>query len=139
MPAEVLYNKQIAPSGPERWATVPPILEELKAKARSLGLWNLWLAGGEFQHLAGGGGVGISNVEYAVLAEISAHCQRICPEAMNCSAPDTGNMGEGDGPMPLSCALTNVAQRSSLASAPLPRRSSTSSLSWTARSARPSP
>lgn len=91
MPAEALFHQQLPESGPERWAGIPPVLETLKAKAKTLGLWNLWLSGGEFQHLAGGKGGGLSNLEYAILAEVSAHCT-LCPEAMNCSAPDTGNM-----------------------------------------------
>lgn len=75
-----------------RWTTVAPIKDELKAKAKKLGLWNLWLAGGEFQHLAGGAGKSLTNVEYAVLAELSGYASHTCPEAMNCATPDTGNM-----------------------------------------------
>jgi len=92
MPALALYHQQIPQGGPERWQVIPPVLETLKEKAKKVGLWNLWLSGGEFQHLAGGSGAGLSNLEYAVIAEISGHCQRLMPEAMNCSAPDTGNM-----------------------------------------------
>jgi acyl-CoA dehydrogenase len=66
-----------------RWDT-PPIVEKLKAEARSRGLWNLFLPG---EH-----GAGLTNLQYAPLAEISGRSPILAPEAMNCSAPDTGNM-----------------------------------------------
>jgi acyl-CoA dehydrogenase len=62
----------------------PPVLEELKAEARSRGLWNLFLPGER--------GAGLTNLEYAPLAEESGRSPWLAPEAMNCSAPDTGNM-----------------------------------------------
>lgn len=92
MPAERLFHQQMSTDPATRWKSVPPVMEELKAKAKKLGLWNLWLAGGEFQHLAGGAGKSLTNVEYAVLAELSGYASTTCPEAMNCAAPDTGNM-----------------------------------------------
>ena len=70
-------------SGDSRW-TIPPIMEELKAKAQQLGLWNLFLP--ESEH-----GAGLSNLEYAPLAEIMGR-SLIASEVFNCSAPDTGNM-----------------------------------------------
>lgn len=67
---------------------IPPVLEELKAKARSLGLWNLFL-GQEYPE-----GAGLTNLEYSLIAEVTGRCPKLAPEAMNCSAPDTGNMGK---------------------------------------------
>jgi len=63
----------------------PPVIEELKAEARRRGLWNLFLAG----HPEG---AGLTNLQYAPLAEITGHSPALAPEALNCAAPDTGNM-----------------------------------------------
>lgn len=92
MPAEKVFHNQISDDPKLRWASYPPVMEDLKAKAKELGLWNLWLSGGEFQHLAKGSGAGLTNLEYGVIAEICGYASRTAPEAMNCSAPDTGNM-----------------------------------------------
>jgi len=81
LPAEAVYDAYRAEQGPDDH-TVPPIVEELKAEARALGLWNLFLPDVS----------GLTNVEYAQLAEISGWSVDILPEAMNCQAPDTGNM-----------------------------------------------
>ncbi|POV94427.1 hypothetical protein PSHT_16226 [Puccinia striiformis] len=66
----------------------PRIMEDLKSKAQSLGLWNLFLSKAHYPEL----GVPLTNLEYAVMAEVMGHAIRIAPESMNCSAPDTGNM-----------------------------------------------
>ncbi|AMJ61481.1 acyl-CoA dehydrogenase family protein [Bosea sp. PAMC 26642] len=81
-PNERVYFDQVA-SSQDRWVS-PPIMEELKAKARAKGLWNLFLP----DH---GGGAGLSNLEYAPLCEIMGRSP-IAAEVFNCSAPDTGNM-----------------------------------------------
>lgn len=65
--------------------TRPPVMKDLQAKARALGLWNLFLA-----HDPRGGG--LTNLQYAPIAEISGWVPQLAPEAMNCNAPDTGNM-----------------------------------------------
>src|SRR5665647_3895066 len=67
------------------WAwTRAPVLQELKAEARARGLWNLFLPG---EH-----GAGLTNLQYAPLAEITGRSAHLAPAALNCSAPDTGNM-----------------------------------------------
>ncbi len=63
----------------------PPVIEELKTQARRQGLWNLFLTG----HPEGGG---LTNLQYAPLAEITGLSPKLAPEALNCAAPDTGNM-----------------------------------------------
>ena len=80
-PAEESYDAYRAAAGPNDF-TVPPVVEELKAEARRRGLWNLFLPSES----------GLSNLEYSPLAEISGWSTEIAPEAMNCAAPDTGNM-----------------------------------------------
>ena len=81
IPAESVYEEQRRQIG--QWDT-PAVMEDLKAEARARGLWNLFLPGKT--------GAGLTNLEYAPLAEISGRIPWIAPEAMNCSAPDTGNM-----------------------------------------------
>ena len=80
-PAEALFSAQVAEG--DRWAPTP-IMEELKKKARAQGLWNLFLPDSER-------GGGLTNIEYAPIAEVTGYYP-LLSEAMNCSAPDTGNM-----------------------------------------------
>ena len=84
-PAESIYEEQLRASGDPHFH--PPVMEELKARARELGLWNLFLP----EPTEGVDVPGLSNVEYAPLAEIMGR-SHIASEACNCAAPDTGNM-----------------------------------------------
>src|SRR5215203_6236585 len=86
LPAEPVYAAQraelVAAGRPH---ALPPVVEELKAEARRRGLWNLFLPDDRW-------GAGLSNLDYAHLAEITGRSPDIAPEAINSSAPDTGNM-----------------------------------------------
>ncbi|HET9091979.1 MAG TPA: acyl-CoA dehydrogenase family protein, partial [Acidimicrobiales bacterium] len=82
-PAEEVAESQVAASGDPHHH--PEVLEELKAEARARGLWNLFLPH-ETKWTSG-----LSNLDYAPLAEITGRSP-LAPEALNCSAPDTGNM-----------------------------------------------
>ncbi|MFF1737460.1 acyl-CoA dehydrogenase family protein [Streptomyces sp. NPDC058247] len=82
-PAEPVYEAQMAESGDPHFH--PPILEDLKADAKKRGLWNLFHPHPEW-------GPGLTNLEYAPLAEIMGRSAHLAPEATNCNAPDTGNM-----------------------------------------------
>ncbi|MFJ8025925.1 acyl-CoA dehydrogenase family protein [Streptomyces sp. NPDC096311] len=82
MPAEAVYERQLAEA--DNPHELPPVIRELKEKARAEGLWNLFLAHGAW-------GAGLTNLEYAPLAELAGRSV-IGPEVFNCSAPDTGNM-----------------------------------------------
>ncbi len=80
-PAEASYEAYRHEKGPADH-TVPPVVEDLKKLAKEQGLWNLFLPSES----------GLSNLEYAPLAELSGWSMEIAPEALNCAAPDTGNM-----------------------------------------------
>ena len=82
LPAERVYREQVTASGDPYHH--PQIMEDLKARARDAGLWNLFLPDPEW-------GAGLTNLEYAPLAELMGHSV-IGPEVFNCNAPDTGNM-----------------------------------------------
>ena len=85
-PAEAVYEEQLAKSGDPHWH--PPVMEELGSRTpSSAACWNLFHPDPDPEV-----GPGLSNVEYAPLAEISGRSP-IAPEAINCAAPDTGNMG----------------------------------------------
>lgn len=80
-PAEPVYQAQLEANGP-RSHEVPQVIEDLKIEARSQGLWNLFLPALS----------GLTHLDYAHIAEITGRSPYIAPEALNCSAPSTGNM-----------------------------------------------
>lgn len=83
-PAEPVFRAQLAELD-DHWAwTRVPILKELQAQARALGLWNAFLPGNR--------GAGLTNLQYATLAELTGRSIHLAPAALNCAAPDTGNM-----------------------------------------------
>ncbi|WP_236245438.1 acyl-CoA dehydrogenase family protein [Streptomyces sp. CC210A] len=82
-PAEPVAEEQRAALA-SPWDT-PPVVEELKAEARRQGLWNLFLPDEEY-------GAGLTNLQYAPLAELTGRSPQLAPTALNCAAPDTGNM-----------------------------------------------
>jgi acyl-CoA dehydrogenase len=85
-PAEPLFAEQeeAARRSGDPWQR-PPVIDELKVQARKQGLWNLFLPGHP-------DAAGLTNLQYAPLAEITGHSPAMAPEALNCAAPDTGNM-----------------------------------------------
>ena len=85
VPSDVVYHAQLG-EGEARWTTYPPVIDELKAKAKKLGLWNLFLPKNHFKE-----GAGFTNLEYGLMAEYMGR-SRTASEACNCAAPDTGNM-----------------------------------------------
>ncbi|MGM7646914.1 acyl-CoA dehydrogenase family protein [Nocardia sp. JW2] len=83
-PAEPVFREQVSQLD-NRWAwDSVPIMTELRAEARRRGLWNLFLPGEE--------GAGLTNLQYAPLAEITGRSGHLAPATLNCAAPDTGNM-----------------------------------------------
>jgi acyl-CoA dehydrogenase len=85
-PAEPVYAAQLAEAAEPNFQ--PPVLEELKTEARKRGLWNLFHPHANAEW----GSPGLSNLDYAPLAEIMGRSPDIAPEVTNCNAPDTGNM-----------------------------------------------
>ena len=86
VPSEPVFHEQLGQLE-DRWAwSTVPVLEELRAEARDLGLWNLFLPVGH-EHSPG-----LTNLQYAPLAEITGRSGHLAPAVLNCSAPDTGNM-----------------------------------------------
>ncbi len=99
-PAERVFADQVAAAAAagQIWQR-PAVIDELKAEARGRGLWNLFLTvraagAGDDQagRIAEKYGAGLTNLQYAPLAEITGRSGAIAPEALNCAAPDTGNM-----------------------------------------------
>src|SRR5690349_24971031 len=95
-PVEPQYHRDLAAAREQGTQWTPlPVLEDLKAKARAQGLWNLFLPkehAGEYAARFGtDGGEGLSNGDYAPLAELMGR-SALAPLVMNCNAPDTGNM-----------------------------------------------
>ncbi|WP_030907779.1 acyl-CoA dehydrogenase family protein [Streptomyces sp. NRRL F-5126] len=82
-PAEPVLREQ-SEALTDPWRT-PRIIHDLKAKARTRGLWNLFLPDERY-------GAGLTNLQYAPLAEITGRSPQLAPAALNCAAPDTGNM-----------------------------------------------
>ncbi|SFQ49156.1 Acyl-CoA dehydrogenase [Amycolatopsis arida] len=90
-PAEPVFAEQLAARA-DPWTSVP-VVEELKAEARRRGLWNFFLPGERHSaSTVGGLGAGLTNLQYAPLAEITGRSPQLAPTALNCAAPDTGNM-----------------------------------------------
>ncbi|KAI1096801.1 acyl-CoA dehydrogenase NM domain-like protein [Rostrohypoxylon terebratum] len=85
IPADPVFEAQIG-EGSARWDHHPPVLEDLKAKAKQLGLWNMFFPKGHYKESPG-----YTNLEYGLMAEWLGK-SRTAPEATNCAAPDTGNM-----------------------------------------------
>ncbi|MFD7452699.1 acyl-CoA dehydrogenase family protein [Kitasatospora sp. NPDC059827] len=82
-PAESTLAQQLADPDRTPWS-VPPVVADLQTEARKQGLWNLFIPG---EH-----GAGLTNLQYAPLAEITGRSIQLAPPALNCAAPDTGNM-----------------------------------------------
>jgi acyl-CoA dehydrogenase len=82
-PAEPVLREQNAAAA-DPWQ-IPPVVQELKEAARRQGLWNLFLPDAAY-------GAGLTNLQYAPLAEITGRSPQLAPAALNCAAPDTGNM-----------------------------------------------
>ncbi|KAJ5165370.1 Acyl-CoA oxidase/dehydrogenase type 1 [Penicillium coprophilum] len=85
IPADAVFSAELG-EGEQRWTTTPVVLENLKEKAKKLGLWNMFLPKNHFSQ-----GAGFSNLEYGLMAELLGK-SKIASEATNNSAPDTGNM-----------------------------------------------
>ncbi|KIW90813.1 uncharacterized protein Z519_08596 [Cladophialophora bantiana CBS 173.52] len=84
IPVNTVFEAQLSTYPDQRWKSVPPILEDLKQRARQLGLWNPWM----HSHLEG---PSFTKVKYTFMCETMSR-SLVAPEAMNCSAPNTGNM-----------------------------------------------
>jgi acyl-CoA dehydrogenase len=83
--ADPIFAAQVDQGG-DRWNHHPTVIDDLKAEAKKLGLWNMFLAKGHYKE-----GAGFTNLEYGLMAEYLGK-SRCASEAVNCAAPDTGNM-----------------------------------------------
>ena len=86
IPADPVVSATLGENTQQRFSSHPQLLEDLKSKGRSLGLWNMFLPKNHFKE-----GAGFSNLEYGLMAEYLGK-SGVASEACNCSAPDTGNM-----------------------------------------------
>lgn len=86
LPHDEVYMRQIGATTQERFSSHPSVIEDLKKRAKELGLWNMFLPANHFKE-----GAGFSNLEYGLMAEYLGK-SRTASEATNCAAPDTGNM-----------------------------------------------
>ncbi|KAL1608180.1 hypothetical protein SLS60_003119 [Paraconiothyrium brasiliense] len=86
LPHDEVYIRQIGETTQQRFSSHPSVIEDLKKKAKELGLWNMFLPKAHFKE-----GAGFSNLEYGLMAEYLGK-SRTASEATNCAAPDTGNM-----------------------------------------------
>jgi len=86
IPADDVYSRQLGETTEQRFSAHPSVIEDLKKRARELGLWNMFLPKAHFKE-----GAGFSNLEYGIMAEYLGK-SRTASEATNCAAPDTGNM-----------------------------------------------
>ena len=95
-PVAADYHREVSKASPDGVWAEPPLLEELRRKAREQGLWNLFLPAEHSEHYAKKfgthGGAGLSNADYAPLAEQMGRATNLAPYVFNCNAPDTGNM-----------------------------------------------
>ncbi|RKE18389.1 acyl-CoA dehydrogenase family protein [Streptomyces sp. TLI_171] len=88
-PAEPVLAEQLDDPKREPWQ-IPPVVGELRAAAKARGLWNLFFT--DSHGLPGEPGAGLTNLQYAPLAELTGRSVLLAPAAVNCAAPDTGNM-----------------------------------------------
>ncbi|RDW70089.1 putative acyl-CoA dehydrogenase [Coleophoma crateriformis] len=86
IPADPIFHAQIGDNGPAKWDHYPTVIDDLKKEARKLGLWNMFLPKGHYKESPG-----FTNLEYGLMAEYLGK-SRVASEAVNCAAPDTGNM-----------------------------------------------
>jgi len=85
IPGDAVYTAQLG-EGTQRWGGHPSVIEDLKEKAKKLGIWNMFLPKNHFKE-----GAGFTNLEYGLIAEQLGKSST-ASEATNCAAPDTGNM-----------------------------------------------